>query len=172
MDFGTYSLGLSEAGILALDFFTMLAALFFGGWYGIVLGLDWYSAVYGAKAEAKAGLFHAIVPHNWRKKHEKQDSLFADLPRMNVPETTKVTVTAKSQTKPAAKSVAKTIVKRVAKKTSKSSEKVVAPDVDSMSFEDFLRVTTEKKKTAAKKTTRRAPAKKTVKSAVKEIVKE
>lgn len=200
MDYDTYSLGMSQAGILALDFFTMLAALFFGGWYGIILGLDWYSAVYGVRAETKPGLFHGFVPHAWRQKQTKAkaDNVFAGLPEVK-PVTTTVKVTSKDEApaksesaestttkaaaakttpakttttkKPARKTAAK---KRTVRKTTKaaasktSESKPAVQDVDSMSFEDFLRVTTEKKKTAAKKPARKTAAKKTVKTTVNE----
>lgn len=61
-----YALGLSAAGITAIDFFTLLIALFLGGWYGTMLGIDWYAMVYGPNAEHPAGLFHGFLPHHWR----------------------------------------------------------------------------------------------------------
>lgn len=66
-NFSTYSFGLSSSGIAAIDFFTMLVAIFIGGWYGILLGMDWYSIVYGPNAEKPAGLFHGFLPHHMRK---------------------------------------------------------------------------------------------------------
>jgi hypothetical protein len=67
MDYDTYSLGLTADGIMALDYITLLVALFFGGWYGTLLGMDWYSIVYGPNAVKRpAGMFHGFVPHNWR----------------------------------------------------------------------------------------------------------
>lgn len=71
IDFQTYSLGMSEGGIMILDFFSMLAALFIGGWYGILLGIDWYAIVYGPNAEYPARLFHGFVPHHWRGAKKK-----------------------------------------------------------------------------------------------------
>lgn len=66
VDYDTYSFGMTPAAISALDFTTMLLMLFLGGWYGIVLGLEWYSMVYGPHVENPTGLFHGFLPHNWR----------------------------------------------------------------------------------------------------------
>lgn len=66
-NFSTFSFGLSSSGIAAIDFFTMLIAVFIGGWYGTLLGMDWYSIVYGPNAEKPAGLFHGFLPHHMRK---------------------------------------------------------------------------------------------------------
>ena len=46
------------------DFFTMLVAMFLGGWYGVWLGLDWYKLIY----EEREGRqwFHGFLPHHWR----------------------------------------------------------------------------------------------------------
>lgn len=137
LDFNTYSLGMSEATLLVVDFFTMLIALFFGGWYGIVLGMDWYSSVYGASAEAKAGLFHGFVPHNWRagEKQKKSDLM----PASNlISQQSKIKVTQKVTSKPKA-------VESVAVK-SESQSPVVSGD--NWSFEDFLKATPEPKKRA------------------------
>lgn len=56
---------MSQADLQALDFFTMLVALFLGGWYGVWLGLHWYELVY--EGEHRAGLFHGFIPHHFRK---------------------------------------------------------------------------------------------------------
>ncbi len=65
-DYNPFSLGISPGIIALADFFSMLVAWFIGGWYGIVLGLDWYAIVYGPNADKPARLFHAFMPHHWR----------------------------------------------------------------------------------------------------------
>lgn len=125
LDYDTYSFGMSQAMILAVDFFTMLGALFFGGWYGTLLGIDWYSSVYGVNAESKAGLFHGIVPHNWRKPSKKQPELV-----MPNPAVTKVAV----------------------KSSVKATPKSPIASTSTWDFDDFLKATPEpKKRVAAKK---------------------
>lgn len=64
-NFEVYSMGVSEGLLRALDFFTLLVMLFFGGWYGTALGLHWYRLVY--EGQTRTGLFHGFVPHHWRK---------------------------------------------------------------------------------------------------------
>ncbi len=59
-----FSIG--SADLQALDFFTMLIALFLGGWYGVWIGLHWYELVY--EGEHRAGLFHGFLPHYFRKE--------------------------------------------------------------------------------------------------------
>lgn len=71
VDFASYSLGLTENVILMIDFLSMLIALFFGGWYGVLLGIDWYSIVYGPSAPQPAKLFHGFVPANFRNRPKK-----------------------------------------------------------------------------------------------------
>ncbi len=92
VDFDTYSFGMSSGTILTLDFTTMLLILFIGGWYGIALGIEWYSMVYGPNAEKPAGLFHGFIPHHWRGKRSHSKKTFHN----NTPEaemnTTSVTV--------------------------------------------------------------------------------
>lgn len=48
------------------DFWTMIVAMFFGGWYGIWLGLHWYRMIY-EDANVQSW-FHGFVPHLWRRK--------------------------------------------------------------------------------------------------------
>ncbi len=73
-NYATYSFGLNEPTLRALDFFTLLLALFFGGWYGTMLGLHWYKLVY--EDRDNAGLFHGFVPHHWREpKAERTGSI-------------------------------------------------------------------------------------------------
>ncbi len=64
-NFDLYSFGFSENAMRALDFFTLLLALFFGGWYGTALGLHWYRLVY--EGPFKPGLLHGVIPHHMRK---------------------------------------------------------------------------------------------------------
>lgn len=56
---------IAAGDVQALDFFTMLVALFLGGWYGVWIGLHWYQLVY--ESEHKPGLFHGFIPHHFRK---------------------------------------------------------------------------------------------------------
>ncbi len=50
--------------IFSIDFFSMILAMFIGGWYGVWLGLDWYKMIY----EEREGRqwFHGFLPHHWR----------------------------------------------------------------------------------------------------------
>lgn len=54
-DYGTYSLNISPLDLHALNVSTILLAVFFGGWYGVWLGLHWYEYVY--ETEHKGWLF-------------------------------------------------------------------------------------------------------------------
>ena len=55
--------------VVMADFFTMLLAMFIGGWYGVWLGLNWYTIVYEDKAVTR--WFHGFIPHNWRDSNPK-----------------------------------------------------------------------------------------------------
>ena len=135
-NFSTYSFGLSTVGIGVLDFLTMLGALFLGGWYGVLLGMDWYAIVYGPTAEKPAGLFHGFLPHHWRNGAGKKTSTISkhSAPTttstfVNVPVVEKIKqwsfddfITPKAEPKKrvavkasAKKGVRKTIAKRVVK---------------------------------------------------------
>ncbi len=57
--------GLTNGDLQTIDFFTMLVALFLGGWYGVWLGLNWYSLVY--EGEHSPGLLHGFLPHHYRR---------------------------------------------------------------------------------------------------------
>ncbi len=72
-NYETFSFGITEATVQAIDFFTLLVALFFGGWYGTALGLHWYRLVYEEKPGV--GLFHGFIPHHWRDGTVKSTSL-------------------------------------------------------------------------------------------------
>lgn len=155
IDFQTYSFGISEAGIYMIDFLTMTAALFLGGWYGTLLGIDWYSIVYGPNAEYPGKMFHGFVPHHWRSGKNKTD---------------------KKITKPVAKS--ETVSVPVAKKVSTilNTHIVDTPEVvqkvREWTFDDLLAKPTPAKKTATRKTTVKSTTKKTVrKTTAKRAVK-
>jgi hypothetical protein len=57
--------------VATMDFFTMLIAMFIGGWYGIWLGLHWYKIVY--EDRATRSWFHGFVPHHFRSKKVKDN---------------------------------------------------------------------------------------------------
>lgn len=73
-NFNTYSFGLAESTLRAIDFFSLLVALFFGGWYGTALGLHWYKLVY--EDRDSTGLFHGFVPHHWRDRSKTKTDDF------------------------------------------------------------------------------------------------
>ena len=113
-----------------MDFFTMIAALFLGGWYGTLLGMDWYSIVYGPNAEKPAGLFHGFLPHHMRGYRAKHSAPATTHTVVNVPVVEKIKewtfddfLTPKEEPKKkvavkragARKTVRKTTVKRVTK---------------------------------------------------------
>ncbi len=137
VDYDTYSFGMPQGAIPALDFTTMLLMLFLGGWYGVVLGLEWYALVYGPNAQAPAGLFHGFVPHNWRgRKKAKASSRMESLNSFMAPA-------------PAA---------------SVSTVKVPVAESQAWSFDDFI-TPAAKKKTTRKNTARKTTARKTTKRA-------
>lgn len=164
-DFEVYSFGMNQSTLLAVDFLTMIAALFFGGWYGTVLGIDWYARVYGPNAEIKAGLFHGFIPHHWRG--EKDVSQVKSVMPSIAPVTVKPTAKA-SSIKPVAKVTAtKTATSKVV--TPKSVAKVTTSQAPVMTntewnFDDFLKATPAPKKRAI-------PAKKVVTSSAKTATK-
>lgn len=51
--------------VVSLDFFTMILAIFIGGWYGVWLGLNWYKIVYEDRGVTR--WFHGFIPHHWRE---------------------------------------------------------------------------------------------------------
>lgn len=142
MDYNMYSFGLTGDGIMALDYITLLAALFFGGWYGTLLGMDWYSIVYGPNAVKRpAGMFHGFVPHNWRNGRKR---VVRSTPAQKSTETASV--------------FTPVTVPVVAK-------------IKEWSFEDLIaskpapKKRTVAKRSTARKTTRKTTAKRTVKTA-------
>lgn len=68
-NFQSYSLGLDYIQLSWINFLTFLAAIFFGLWYGIWLGLHWYETVYD---QGRGGLFHGF--RFWRHTQEPKTS--------------------------------------------------------------------------------------------------
>lgn len=58
VDYATYSLGTTPLQVHAWNITTLILAIFFGGWYGIWLGLHWYKIVY---EHGSGGLFHGLA---------------------------------------------------------------------------------------------------------------
>lgn len=142
INFQTYSFGLTDAAIRTIDFLTMVTAMFLGGWYGTLLGIDWYSLVYGPNAERKAGLFHGFLPHNWRDGKPKKSASAAS-------------------SKPAVKSetVSVPVMEKVSTilNTPIAETPPIVQKVREWTFDDLLAKPAPVKKTATRKT----PAKKT-----------
>jgi len=63
-NFKSYSFGLDYYQLSWLNFWTIIAAAFFGLWYGIWLGLHWYEMVY---EEGTGGLWQHFKQH-WPKR--------------------------------------------------------------------------------------------------------
>lgn len=150
LDFRTYSFGIAESSLMAIDFLSMLVALFLGGWYGTALGIDWYAMVYGPNSTVQAGLFHAFIPHHFKKN--------------------KSAGTAKSVISPSAHSTTvkvPIVEKRVSKDLEQNIEKT-----DDWSFDDLLAsVGASPIKKPAKKVTKKTVAKSDVKTARKTTAK-
>ena len=143
-----YAFGLSEMTLAVIDFFTLVLALFLGGWYGTMMGIDWYAMVYGPNAEVKAGMFHGFIPHKWRGTKPSQ----------------------KTSVAPARTSATSTTVKVRAPEA--VSEEVKAP-VREWTFDDLIppsrsksEKTVEKRKSAVKKTAVKKTVRKSVKSKI------
>lgn len=151
IDFNMYSLGLSNGVIHSIDFYSMVFALFIGGWYGTLLGIDWYALVYGPNAERRAGLFHGFIPHHWRdgiKRKSKKDIIAKPSVKS---ETVSVPVMEKMNE----------ILNRPVMDTSPVEQKVREWTFDDLLAKPAAAKKTVVRKTAAKKTTsRKAPAKK------------
>lgn len=143
-----YAFGFSEIALATIDFFALVLALFLGGWYGTMIGIDWYAMVYGPNAEIKPGMFHGFIPHKWR----------------GVKSTSKMAAATARASAPAATS---TTVKVRAPEAVKES---VKPPVREWTFDDLIAPSNSKlakpvakrkaavRKTAVKKATRK-PAK-------------
>jgi hypothetical protein len=65
-NFKTYSFGLDYYQLSWINFLSMLAAVFFGLWYGVWLGLHWYDMVY---EEGSGGVWQHIKQH-WPRREE------------------------------------------------------------------------------------------------------
>ncbi|HEX3099955.1 MAG TPA: hypothetical protein VHQ41_03195 [Patescibacteria group bacterium] len=148
----TFAFSMSPGAIQALDFVSLILALFLGGWYGTMLGIDWYAMVYGPNAEVPAGLFHGFIPHHWRGRRDRK------------PRHSKMVAPA-----PAPAATTTTTVKVSSREAVKEVE-APKPAIREWTFDDLIapKPTTKKKttarKTVAKKTTRKPAAKKTVKA--------
>ncbi len=57
LNYQQFNFGLSMLDLWVLNYLTYVAAVLFGAWYGIWLGLHWYRIVY---EEGKGGLFHGF----------------------------------------------------------------------------------------------------------------
>ena len=144
--------------VVTADFFTMLLAMFVGGWYGVWLGLNWYKMVY--EDRGVTGMFHGFLPHHWREetnpKKDKQEEILSKSvgsvpkrivvnPRVESFDTFRSrrpeagwnfddVDELKTSKKPARKAPAKKKVatkKRVVKKTSNTSEKAeILPEAE------------------------------------------
>lgn len=146
MDYDMYSLGMSAVAIQALDFFTLLLALFVGGWYGTLLGIDWYALVYGPSVDKPTGIFHGFVPHQWRKTAKKSNVSTSSLHSVS----SSVPSIPKAPPEPV---------------------KVPVTTTREWTFEDLITPAkpAPKKRTAAKKTVRKTVRKTAAKRAVKTV---
>lgn len=79
----------------SIDFFTLLLALFFGGWYGIWLGLHWFDIVYEREGSRANKVLHGFLPHHLRSRTKHSSTA---KPAQVKPKTVKVELSsAKSQ---------------------------------------------------------------------------
>lgn len=145
-----FGFGLTSMSLAVGDFFTLLIALFLGGWYGTMMGIDWYAMVYGPNAEVRPGMFHGFIPHHWRGRREKSGK--------------KSSASVKMASAPAAKS---TTVKVRMPDPEPEEEIVPEPKVREWTFDDLIAPAkpAPKKRAVAKKTTaprKRKPAAKKV----------
>lgn len=162
----TYAFGMSSATILGLDFFTLLLALFLGGWYGTMMGIDWYAMIYGPNAEVQAGLFHGFLPHNWRGKKSRKASSKSHQSAPARPTKLSAAMSAVA----AAPAAISTTVKVPVQEAVKEAAKVIHREaVREWSFDDLIAPSAPKpaakkkpavRKTVAKKTTRKPAVKK------------
>lgn len=154
---GMYAFGLSDIALAAIDFFALAIALFLGGWYGTMMGIDWYAMVYGPNAEVKAGLFHGFIPHHWRGKKgtdkaPTKSAAPAPAVASKVPAPRATAVTTSPTIKVRAQEIAKMDVKEIV-------QEVTKPLVREWSFDDLISPSPKVEKPAPK---RKAAAKKTV----------
>lgn len=157
-----YAFGLSEIALAAIDFFALVVALFLGGWYGTMMGIDWYAMVYGPNAEVKAGLFHGFIPHHWRGEKSVAKVPTASTKSV-VPAPERAVATATAPTiKVRAQEIAKMDVKELV-------QEVTKPLVREWTFDDLIPSSkvekpAVKRKPAAKKAVAKKVVRKTVKS--------
>jgi signal transduction histidine kinase len=67
VDYATYSLGTTPLQVHAWNITTLILAIFFGGWYGIWLGLYWYKIVY---EHGSGGIFHGLAGNFFHDKEQ------------------------------------------------------------------------------------------------------
>lgn len=67
LDYARYSLGTNPLQIHALNYVSIMLAVFFGGWYGVWLGLHWYEIVY---EKGSGGLLHGLTS-SWFSSDKK-----------------------------------------------------------------------------------------------------
>ena len=156
----TYAFGMSSAAILGLDFFTLLLALFLGGWYGTMMGIDWYAMIYGPNAEVQAGLFHGFLPHNWRGKKARKGSAKSQSTKL---------ASAMSAVAAAPAAISTTVKVPVQEAVKEAAKVIHREAVREWSFDDLIAPSVPKpaakkkptvRKTVAKKTTRKTAVKK------------
>lgn len=151
-----FTFGLTSYSLAVGDFLTMLIALFLGGWYGTMMGIDWYAMVYGPNAAVRPGLFHGFIPHHWRGRRESRSEKGSH----------KSAPVKMAMPAPATKT---TTVKVRMPDPEPEEEMPSAPRVREWTFEDLMPPKpAPKKRAAAKKTTARKTVRKT---AVKKVAK-
>jgi hypothetical protein len=147
----SFAFGMNSMTIDFMDFLTLLVALFLGGWYGTMMGLEWYAMVYGPNAEFPPGLFHGFIPHHWRGRRVKK----VRSTQMATPSVV---------AKPAAPETTSTLVKVPVREIKKESPKTA---VREWTFDDLIvpkpapKKRVAVKKTVAKKTPRKPAVRKT-----------
>ena len=164
---GMYAFGLSNIALAAIDFFALVVALFLGGWYGTMMGIDWYAMVYGPNAEVKAGMFHGFIPHHWRgqKTTTKNSTAPTVASKVAASAPTRATAVATPPTiKVRAQEIAKMDVKELV-------QEVAKPLVREWTFDDLIpssKVETPvaKRKPVVKKTVAKKVVRKTTKAKV------
>jgi hypothetical protein len=125
--------GLTNGDLQTIDFFTMLVALFLGGWYGVWLGLNWYALVY--EGEHSPGLLHGFLPHHYRRaermKRKAARASQVEPEEMEVSESAADKISNLSSSLPwdlddldDAEMVKKPVRKKVVRKTTKRTKKV------------------------------------------------
>ncbi|MEZ4180542.1 MAG: hypothetical protein R3B41_03480 [Candidatus Doudnabacteria bacterium] len=122
-----FAFGADRTIIEVLDFFTMLLAVFFGGWYGVWLGLHWFEKVYEEDGVHHNAIFYGFLPHNVRREYARYRADKKKAKSLKV----KNTETKKDDTKSDAKSIeqAKAVaVEPIAQKNQSSISKTLSVD--------------------------------------------